>query len=98
MRYSEKKIYGKFFCQQEKNHKKYGIIRFQRLDGEKPVKEFSSRERGKNKSIYCRQKLLWDVISDLIRAGYTSDTANDKVYQVYGRGTSVTSILVVIVS
>ena len=40
---------------------------------------------------------IWDVISTLIRAGYTSDTAIDKVYQVYGRGTSVTSILVMMV-
>jgi len=67
------------------------------LNGEKPAKDFSSSERGKNKSMYCRRKVFWDVISTLIRAGYTSDTAIDKVYQVYGRGTSVTSILVMMV-
>ena len=67
------------------------------LNGEKPAKDFSSTERGKNKSMYCRRKVFWDVISTLIRAGYTSDTAIDKVYQVYGRGTSVTSILVMMV-
>ena len=67
------------------------------LNGEKAAKDFSSRERGKNKSMYCRRKVFWDVISTLIRAGFTSDTAIDKVYQVYGRGTSVTSILVMMV-
>ena len=67
------------------------------LDGQKPAKEFNSRERGKNKSMYCRRKVFWDVVKNLINAGYTSDTAIDKVYQVYGRSTSVTSILVMMV-
>jgi len=68
------------------------------LNGEKPAKDFNSRERGKNKSMYCRRKVFWDVIRNLINAGFTSDAAIDKVYQVYGRGTSVTSILVMMVS
>ena len=47
--------------------------------------------------MYSRRKVFWDIISTLIRAGYTSDTAIDKVYQAYDRGTSVTSILVIMV-
>ena len=67
------------------------------LNGGKPAKEFTLQERGKNKSLYCRRKVFWDTISGLVRAGFTSETAIDKVYQVYGRGTSVTTILVMMV-
>ena len=67
------------------------------LNGEKPAKEFNSQERGKNKSMYCRRKVFWDVIRNLVNAGFTSDAAIDKVYQVYGRATSVTTILVMMV-
>ena len=63
------------------------------LNGEKPAKEFTLEERGKNKSMYCRRKVFWDVIRSMVRAGHTSHTAIDKVYLVYGRGTSVTKIL-----
>ena len=49
-------------------------------------------ERGKSKSMYCRQKLFWDIIRNLVNVGFTCDAAIDKVYDVYGRGTSVTTI------
>ena len=64
------------------------------INGEKPAKDFTHEERGKNKCIYCRRKVFWDVVSNLVRAGHTSDVAIDRVYQVYGRSTSVTRILV----
>ena len=67
------------------------------LNGEKPAKEFTVEERGKNKSMYCRRKVLWDVIRSMVRAGHTSHAAIDKVYLVYGRGTSVTKILLMMV-
>ena len=63
------------------------------LNGEKPAKEFTLEERGKNKSMYCRRKVFWDVIRSMVRAGHTSHAAIDKVYLVYGRGTSVMKIL-----
>ena len=43
--------------------------------------------------MYYRRNVFCDIIKNSICAGYTSDTTIDKVYQVYGRGTSVTSIL-----
>ena len=64
------------------------------INGEKPAKDFTHEERGKNKCMYCRRKVFWDVVSNLVRAGHTSDVAIDKVYQAYGRSTSVTRILV----
>ena len=67
------------------------------LNGSKPAREFTLQERGKNKSLYCRRKVFWDTISSLVRAGFTSEVAIDKVYQVYGRGTSVTTILIMMV-
>ena len=43
--------------------------------------------------IYNVRKVFWDCISNLIRRGYTSNTAIDKVYSVYGRSNSTSSIL-----
>ncbi|KAG6972293.1 hypothetical protein JG687_00001524 [Phytophthora cactorum] len=62
--------------------------------GLKPVKEFTPVERDANKFAYSRRKVFWAVITQLVRSGYTSDTAIDKFYQVYGRQLSVSSILV----
>ena len=46
--------------------------------------------------VYCRKKFFWDTFSSLVRADFTSKVAINKVYLVYGRGTSVTTILVMI--
>ena len=67
------------------------------LAGSKPAKEFTSEERGKNKSVYSRRKVFWDCITKLVNAGFTSDVAIDKVYECYGRGTSVTKILLLMI-
>ena len=56
------------------------------LNGCKPAKEFTLEERGKVKSVYCRRKVFWDVITLLVNAGHTSEVAIDKVYANYGRG------------
>lgn len=34
-----------------------------------------------------------ESLSEMIRGGWTADTAIDAIYQVYGRGTSVTLII-----
>ncbi|KAE8974093.1 hypothetical protein PR001_g26104 [Phytophthora rubi] len=64
------------------------------LNGGKPAKEFTRAERGANKFAYSRRKVFWDIVTCLVRAGFTSDTAIDKIYAVYGRQRSVTAILV----
>ena len=66
------------------------------INGKKAAKDFNSQERGKNKRMYCRRKVFWDIIRNLVNAGFTSDAAIDKVYDVYGRSTSITAILVMI--
>ncbi|OWZ22772.1 hypothetical protein PHMEG_0002469, partial [Phytophthora megakarya] len=63
------------------------------LNGAKAAKLFTAAERGGNKFAYSRRKTFWDVVVYLVRAGFTSDVAIDKVYAAYGRQHSVTSIL-----
>ena len=63
------------------------------LSGNKAAKYFTSQERGACRFMYCRQKVFWDMINRFINSGYTSDTAVDKVYYVYGRNLAVTYIL-----
>lgn len=59
----------------------------------KAAKDFTAAERGANKFAYSRRKVFWDVVSSLVRSGFTSDTAIDKVYSVYGRQLSVSNVL-----
>ncbi|KAG9411958.1 hypothetical protein AC1031_017595 [Aphanomyces cochlioides] len=61
--------------------------------GRKAAKNFAAAERGANKFAYSRRKVFWDTVANLVRAGYTSDVVIDKVYVVYGRQLSVSSIL-----
>ena len=55
------------------------------LKGRKPARLFTAAERGgQNKYKYCRRKVFWDLVSDLIRVGMTANVAIDRIYQVYG--------------
>jgi hypothetical protein len=54
----------------------------------------SQAERGcKVKHKYCRRKVIWTMVSGLVRQGYTSDTAIDLICSVYGQQMSVTIII-----
>jgi hypothetical protein len=59
----------------------------------KPAKDFTARERGTCKCVYSLRMNFWSQVERLIRRGYTSDSAIDAVYSVYGRSSSVTKIL-----
>lgn len=61
--------------------------------GMKAAKDFTSVERGQVKQKYYRRKVFWDVVSALVRAGYSSANAVRRVYQTYGPQESVTNIL-----
>jgi hypothetical protein len=63
------------------------------IGGRKPARDFSREERGRVKHKYHRRKVVWDCISQLIRAGLTADIACDRIYQVYGVSTPVTTII-----
>ena len=66
------------------------------IGGRKPAREFTSRDRGKLKYKYYRRKKLWDLVSALTRSGLTHHVAIDRIYQVYGRQNSVTTIIAAI--
>ena len=63
------------------------------LSGRKPAKLFNSTERGACRLAYLFRKGFWNLCSKMIARGYTSATAIDKIYDVYGGGLSVTKIL-----
>jgi Transcriptional activator of glycolytic enzymes len=54
------------------------------LQGRKPAKKFNSRERGRVKHKYHRRKVMWDLISHLIRKGYSYHSAIDLIHRTYG--------------
>ena len=63
------------------------------LNGMKSAKDFTYHERGANKFNYCRRKVFWDAEIQMIGKGFTSDTAIDQIYLVYGERRSIIRIL-----
>ena len=63
------------------------------IGGRKPAKEFTLAERGKSKHKYHRRRIIWRLISEMVRSGSTSDAAIDKIYSSYGNNLSVTEII-----
>ena len=65
----------------------YGICR------QKAAQLFTPHERGRVKHNYHRRKVVWDLVSGLVRGGLTANLAIDRIYQVYGADASVTTII-----
>jgi hypothetical protein len=63
------------------------------IGGRKAAKDFTPAERGREKCKYSRRKIVWDVINTMIRAGFTSQAAVDKIYEVYGQRSTTSSII-----
>jgi hypothetical protein len=63
------------------------------VGGRKAAKLFSYTERGRSKHKYHRRKIVWDLISGLVRQGHTADAGIDRIYAVYGGQTSVSNII-----
>lgn len=64
------------------------------LTGNKPAKDFTRAERGKVRFTYARRLVFWERCSEMIRMGYTAETAIDKIYTAYANcGSSVTKII-----
>lgn len=63
------------------------------IGGRKAAKDFTAAERGRVKYNYHRRKVVWDVIAELVRSGWTANTACDRLHEVYGRNLSVTNII-----
>jgi hypothetical protein len=62
------------------------------LQGRKPAKRFTTRERGRDRFKYNRRKIVWDQILKMIRRGHSYLTAIDVLYRIYGDN-SVTDII-----
>ena len=63
------------------------------IGGRIPAKTFTSRQRGKNRYNYSKRKVFWDLVSEMVRRGYTANDAIDKIYTCYGFKTSVSNII-----
>ena len=61
--------------------------------GRKPAKDFSPRERGAVKHVYCFRKNFWDKCLELVNSGFTATAACDRIYEAYGRRLPVSAIL-----
>ena len=59
------------------------------IEGNKPAKLLTFKERQKVKNIYYKRKPIWDQLSKLVASGMTSKAACDKMYAIYGEGKSV---------
>ena len=64
------------------------------LGGNKAACEFTTRERGKFKYMYCRRKIVWDTISDMCERNMSADTAIDRIYvECGGMNTPVNKVI-----
>ncbi len=65
----------------------------QGIGGRRAARLFTRDERGRVKHKYHRRKMVWDLISILVRGGLTAQVAIDRIYDFYGRAESVTTII-----
>ena len=63
------------------------------IGNRKPAKDFTPQERGRVKCLYCRRKLVWDKVSEMVRSGWDAATACNKIYEVYGVQEPITNII-----
>ena len=63
------------------------------IGGRRPAKSFSKKDRGGVRYKFSLRKVFWDMVCKMIRVGYTSNTAIDKIYSVYTTRLSVTNLL-----
>ena len=56
------------------------------IGGRKAARLFTAQERGKQKSKFCRRKVVWDRVALLIRAGHSSQVLGQPSAPVAGHG------------
>jgi hypothetical protein len=66
------------------------------IGGRKAAKDFTYRERGVSRAIFCRRKVFWDAVLRLISHGYTHETEIYHIYHHYGKQKSMTQVLMCI--
>jgi len=65
----------------------------QGIDGGKPAKDLTRRERGQIRFKYSRRKVVWDLIAAHVRAGRPAADVIDQMYAAYGRSASATQVI-----
>jgi hypothetical protein len=63
------------------------------IGGRKPACNFSRAEKGRVKHKYHRRNVVWLIIDNLVRLGFTAETAIDRIHAIYESQTSVTEII-----
>eukprot|EP00980_Cylindrotheca_fusiformis_P006798 scaffold1423_cov74-Cylindrotheca_fusiformis.AAC.1 len=63
------------------------------IGGRKAAQLFTAAERGRVKHKFTRRKIVWETIQRLVRSGLSANVAIDRIYEVYGRNNSVTTII-----
>ena len=63
------------------------------IGGRKAARFFTASERGKEKYKFCRRKVLWDLVGEMVRSGLEANVAIDRIYHVYGANRTITYIL-----
>ena len=49
--------------------------------------------KGENKYLYHRRKVVWEIVAAHFLAGWLAGEACDRIYQIYGANKSVTAII-----
>lgn len=62
------------------------------INGSKPARDFTARERGAVKFRYCRRKIVWDCIQRMLNNGAHLKDAIERIHSVYGN-VCVTTII-----
>jgi hypothetical protein len=63
------------------------------IGGRRPAKIFNGSQRGRVKYNYCLRKPFWHLVTKMIRLGYCSASAIDKIYCIYSNRLSTTKFL-----
>ena len=63
------------------------------IGGNKPAKLFNHKEKGRDKYRYSKRLVFWGKIAGMIRSGWTSTDAINKVINHYGTNLSITKIM-----
>lgn len=63
------------------------------VGGRKAARLFTRRERGRCRHTYCRRRVVWDKIAEMVRGGETAQEAIDRIRLVYGASLSVTRVI-----
>ena len=63
------------------------------LGGAKAAKDFTEKERGAMKHRFLQRNVFWDCVIRLVNSGLSAYVAINKIYESYGRRSTLTKIL-----